>query len=446
MTGVSTGLLTESRWCTHDGASTQSPVCEHLQAATGERMPFHRWYLGTGMDAELLCPTCVAQRADGHDVEIKHICDECSDGVIKIWGDEQPHLGEPEVLNRSQAVDARLVPAELAVDVIVDIVIARDIPTVTFVLTSEGQIIRLDHSNNSALAQGAVSLTRAPQPDGARRPVRKPKLHISANGKYAAVVTDFGQSGSVIDLEQQRITMKLDGDQQHIDSVPFSLAFSEHGGDTVIVHRTSWNRLDVSNPATGELLTERTVPPFVEGDEQWKKLDYFHGALFVSPDGNNLLNDGWNWEPVGRPVVWNVLTWLRDNEWESEHGRTRRTIPHQNHYWNQGFCWIDNRHVAVEGIGHPDDEMINGVRIFDITPTDADTELAREVNVFAGPSGRLFADGDLLFSSDAEGLGIWSISEGALTGRISAFDPIAHSVLDRTLIDVKNGSVRRWRY
>ncbi len=409
-------------------------------------MAFHRWYLGTRMDHELLCPICVGNRADGVDVPIKDICNECHDGVIKVWGDEQPHLGEPEVVNRPQAVDARLVATELAVDSIADIAIARDIPNTTFVLTAEGQIIRVDHGSNSALSQGSVPLGSAQQPGAAPRPVRKPKLHVSANGEYAAVVTDFGQSGSVVNLSQQRVTMKLDGDDQTIDSVPFSLAFSEYGGDTVLIHRTKWNRLDVSNPADGTLMTERTVPPFVEGDDQWKKLDYFHGKLFISPDGNSVLNDGWNWEPVGRPIVWSVLAWLRDNEWESEHGRTRRTIPHQNHYWNQGFCWIDNRHIAVEGIGHPDDEMINGVRIFDITPTDVDTEFAREVNVFAGPSGQLFADGDQLFTSDASGLGIWSISQGALTGRISAFSPIAHSVLDRTLIDIKNGSLRRWRY
>ena len=212
------------------------------------------------------------------------------------------------------------------------------------------------------------------------------------------------------------------------------------------MHRTSWNRLDVSNPADGTLLTERTVPPFVAGDEQHKKLDYFHGALFLSPDGNQLLNDGWNWEPVGRPVVWSLLEWVRGNVWESESGRSRLTIPHQNHYWNQGFCWVDNRHVAVEGIGHPDDEMIAGVRIFDITRPNQETEFAREVNVFAGPSGRLFADGDQLFSADDQGLSIWSISQGALTGRISGFSPTAHSLLDRTLMDTKGGTVRRWAY
>ena len=447
MSGVSTETLNSTRWCVHDGASTKPGVCEHLHTATGERMDYHRWYTGNAMHSELLCPLCVQHRANGNDVEIREICDECTAGVVDVWGDEGGHIGEPQVVNRPAPVEARLVATELAVDSIADIAVARDVPQTTFALTMEGQIVRVNHADNSAVARGAVSLEPAPRPPGtAPRPIRKPKLHVSANGRFAAVVTDFGQSGSVVDLEERRITMKLDGDQNHIDSVPFSLAFSEYKGETVIVHRTSWNRLDVSDPADGTLLTERTVPPFVEGQDQHKKLDYFHGALFVSPDGRSLLNDGWNWEPVGRPVVWSLTSWLRDNVWESEGGPTKRIIPHQNHYWNQGFCWIDSRHVAVEGIGHPDDEMIAGVRIFDVSPSDVDTEFAREVNVFAGPAGRLFADGDQLFSADEQGLGIWSISRGALTGRISAFKPIAQSHLDRTLIDTQGGSIRRWSY
>lgn len=446
MTGVSTEVMPQTRWCVHDGDSTEPPVCEHLHTATGEHLPFHRWYLGTGMDCELLCPICVERRAKGEEVAIRSICNECTDGVVKVWGEEQPHIGDPEVRNRPQPVDARLVATELAVDDIHDVAIARDISNTTFVLTPDGQIIRLNHVDNSAVSCGAVSLDPAAKAQGSgHQPVRRPRLHISPDGNFAAVVSDFGQSGSVIDLQNRRLTMRLDGDQNHIDSVPFSLAFSQYRGETVLVHRTSWNRLDVSNPADGSLLTERTVPPFGEGSDDHKRLDYFHGALFLSPDGTKLLNDGWNWEPVGRPVVWSLLEWIRGNAWESESGRSRLTIPHQNHYWNQGFCWIDNRHIAVEGIGHPDDEMISGVRIFDVTP-NPDSEFAREVDVFAGPAGSLFADGDHLFSADAQGLGIWSISEGALTGRISGFTPTVHSALDRTLIDTKGGSVRRWSY
>ena len=448
MTAISPAATPQTQSNAQKNASTKPPVCEHLTVAPEEEeteLHFHRWYLGTGMDNELLCPICIEKRANGEQVLTQRLSDEQFKEIIDEFGKEGGHIGDPEVVNRPQPVDARLVATELAADVS-DIAIARDLPATTFVLPPEGQIIRLNHESNSAISCGFVSMAPAPTPGGGKKPIRRPRLHVSSDGRYAAVVTDFGQSGSVMNLSTGQITMRLDGDQNHIDSVPFSLAWSEYGGETVLVHRTSWNRLDVSNPADGTLLTERTVPPFVEGEDEGKKLDYFHGALFVSPDGNNLLNDGWNWEPVGRPVVWSIQEWLTNNVWESEVGRTKLTVPHQNHYWNQGFSWIGNRHVAVEGIGHPDDEMIPGVRIFDITPNGDEEKLAREAVVFAGPMGQLFADGDHLFSSDEQGLAIWSISQGALTGRISGFSPTAHSALDRTLIDAKNDSIRRWSY
>jgi hypothetical protein len=38
--------------------------------------------------------------------------------------------------------------------------------------------------------------------------------------------------------------------------VPFSVAFALDGERTLVVHRTDWNRLDISDAATGARLTE----------------------------------------------------------------------------------------------------------------------------------------------------------------------------------------------
>jgi hypothetical protein len=51
--------------------------------------------------------------------------------------------------------------------------------------------------------------------------------------------------------------MTLDNGGSHAETVPFSLAFACHRGQDVVIHRTAWNRLDVSDPATGRLLTAR---------------------------------------------------------------------------------------------------------------------------------------------------------------------------------------------
>lgn len=132
---------------------------------------------------------------------------------------------------------------------------------------------------------------------------KSPHLHASADGAFAAVVNDYGRFGEVLDLTTGRATLALDGGDYNEETVPFSLAFARHGDATVVVHRTDWNRLDVSDARTGELLTARP------SDAPEHKLDYFHGALYLSPGGSRILDDGWIWHPVGFPAVWSLDRW-----------------------------------------------------------------------------------------------------------------------------------------
>lgn len=47
--------------------------------------------------------------------------------------------------------------------------------------------------------------------------------------------------------------------------------------------------------------------------------------------------------------------------------RRRRYVADRDYCWDHGMCWIDSRHVALEGIGSDDDHMVAGVQIFDVT-------------------------------------------------------------------------------
>jgi hypothetical protein len=122
--------------------------------------------------------------------------------------------------------------------------------------------------------------------------------------------------------------------------------------------------LNVELP-TGELLTSRG-PTSYSADQRHPEhyLDYFHGALFVSPGSARVLDDGWVWHPVGIPSAWSTRRWL-ENAWESEDGPTRVDICPRDYYWNGPFAWLDE-----------------------------------ERNSFAGPAGLFFSDGEWLFSSD----------------------------------------------
>ena len=63
----------------------------------------------------------------------------------------------------------------------------------------------------------------------------------------------------------------------------------------------------VSDPSTGELLTEGG-PASYETGEEWPKhdLDDFHGALNVCPDGPRIADDGWIWQPNGVVSTWSI--------------------------------------------------------------------------------------------------------------------------------------------
>ena len=153
------------------------------------------------------------------------------------------------------------------------------------------------------------------------------------------MVNDFGHHGQVLDLHTGSVTATLHGGDYRPDTVPFSLAFTEHAGRTVVVHRTEWNRLDITEAATGRLLTGRTLDAGKPGHPPEHYLDYFHGALYVSPDGRYVADDGWVWHPVGMPTVWDLRRWLDGSVWESEEGPSRQRLCLRAYHWNSPMCW-----------------------------------------------------------------------------------------------------------
>jgi len=439
-----------SRWCDHHGTVGENPVCSHLQVPTGECLLFRRWYIGKGLDADLLCPACATERQSGQRVTTRDLCEACFRVTIDGWGETQGANGAAEIRSSPQPLDHRIEPTELDVHAIADIAVARDLVDTTFVLTSDLRIHRLEIGKSLGDPLASVAPLDEPHRENFSGQVSRPKLHVSHDGDFAAIVNNYGRFGTVVDLRSGCLTMALDDGDYHAWTVPFSLAFAELDSRTVLVHRSAWNRLDISDPTDGTLLTGRGPTSYRKGEEEpLNYLDYFHGALYLSPDGLSILDDGWVWHPVGMPVTWSLSAWLSTNPWESESGASLRHVLSRGYYWDHGFCWIDNHRIAVEGIGEDDDEIIPGVRIFDLSQIDNSNPRfphARETAAFAGPTGRLFADGDRLFSSDAEGLAVWNTSEGALTGRIADFTPTIQCIGGRTLSEAKGSTIRRWHY
>jgi hypothetical protein len=256
------------------------------------------------------------------------VCEACFEYATREVGDLTKTGGQPEIRLSSEEFHAALnktgIPNELGK--IVDIApICQDQRSVWLLLVENGRLFRFDAHNSKAEAAGATNLPAEVPGKPFREHTLRRRLYASQNGEFAAVINDYGRHGQVIDLRSGQITLTMDGGQYHHETVPFSFAFACWPGRVVVVHRTAWNRLDVSDASSGQLLSERSPTSYRAGEERPPHyLDYFHGALHLSPGGNHILDDGWVWHPVGIPVVWSVDHWLSKNIWESEDGPTKR--------------------------------------------------------------------------------------------------------------------------
>jgi hypothetical protein len=131
---------------------------------------------------------------------------------------------------------------------------------------------------------------------------------------------------------------------------------------------------------------------------------------------------------VGIPAVWSVERWISENPWESEDRPSKKDICARDSYCDHRIAWLDDRRVAVGGIGDDDIEIIDGARIFDATSLGTgrwgdELRWALEITAFPGPAGRFFSDGISLFSSAETALSRWDPENGSRTGHLEDFRP-----------------------
>ena len=86
------------------------------------------------------------------------------------------------------------------------------------------------------------------------------------------------------------------------------------------------------------------------------------------------------WHPVGIVTTWSLRQWVTANIWESEDGNSKKSLCWRDYFWDGPLCWVDNRTLAVWGLGDDDILLIRGVRLFDV-------ESGAEKRSFVGPVG-----------------------------------------------------------
>jgi len=424
--------------CGHIAIAGAGRICGHLFGVPEdiEDVEYYRSLLGDGMRWELRCDGCAKDGA----AEVFEVCEGC---VRRVEEDCEfvGWRGEPGILERSEPVDQTVSTSPLPsrASTVVSIAPVAAQPGVWLLLNHKGKIIRWDADAGRASTRAHCAVPDDSDRRAWMRHQAGPRLHSSADGRFAAVVNDFGRHGAVVDLTTGKTTMVLDGGNYHPETVPFSLAFAEHHGRTVVIHRTAWNRLDISDPATGDLLTERTLAPAERGGPRPAHyLDYFHGALLVSPNGRRIADDGWVWHPVGVPTVWSLERWLGGDMWESEDGPSRHRLAWRLYRWNNPWCWLDDEHLVIGGIGEAGDAMLDGFEIYQV-------ETGNRTGMVAGPRGQLFADARRLYSASPDGLEVWDPDTGERTGSVPGFVPTHHHVGSAELAVLEEKVLRRWR-
>jgi hypothetical protein len=245
-------------------------------------------------------------------------------------------------------------------------------------------------------------------------------LAVAPSGELAAVGEAYGRRAVVLEPASGKVVQTLERGDYHVEDCTFPLAFFELEGRLLLVHGTDWNRLDVSDPRQGALLTAR----------EEVELDYFHSELCVSPDGARLLDYGWMWHPCGRVRTFDLRRWVKENPGEPEDGPTLKSFSDRPYFWDGPVAWLDPTTVAVWGGAEDDPETIRAVTIFDVVTGEAQ-------RTFYGPEAGLAPVPPYLVAFEPErGTSVWDWRTGERLAVDASFCPVAahpasHELLSR---------------
>lgn len=417
--------------CGHVGTIGVGNACCHLLAS--QDGDYIQRFTGNGRQHDLICGDCY-HRPEEIDANLRQVCSDCWERLPRdrCW---EGILGQPQILKKDSPLRFRHESVTLPISLhdVIDLQpLLSESGSVWLALTTDGRILRFDLDHNSVqplttLPDSPINLTTCSTLQHcdweqlgdsrgilARRDQALAALHLSACGRVAAVVQPFGRYGLIIELATGRPTLNLDRGDYHEDVSQFPIAFTQQQDRLLVIQGTEWNRLDISDALSGEVLTSRMHAPTPKDKSHPEHYhDYFHCGLTVSPSGEFIADNGWAWSPFGVLLTWSLHRWLRENVWESEDGTSLRRPCQRAYYWDGPLCWLNDTQIAVFGYGEDDEWLIPAACIYD-APS------GKLVRWFPGPQGRFVYDDGLLFSSHPEkGTTVWDV----VTGEQIAHDP-----------------------
>ena len=390
--------------CRHqDEEEDARVVCEHVLA---EGTAFHRHFSGVGADHELLCAACA--EALPTLPPRRRLCRDCF--FDRLGSKRLSDLGAPELRTRPSTVvfSHRLLAAPT--DVVALAPLAR-VPNTWLLLDRTGRLHRVDAMRGSVELGGQV--------DPAAVELSQPLVLVAApGGELAAVGEAKGRRAVVLEPASGKVHLTLERGDYHVTHCRFPLAFVEREGRLLLVHATDWNRLDVTDPRTGERLTARE-PVAGQDGRPGHVLDYFYSGLHLSPDGAWALSTGWVWQPVGQVRIFNLKRWLDENVWESEDGASVKNLSWREYAWDGPVAWLDATTVATWGEGDDELNLVPAAELFNV-------ESGKRLRTFYGPGEGLASVPPYLVAFDKDrGTTVWDWRTGERLAQDNSFVPLA---------------------
>lgn len=153
--------------------------------------------------------------------------------------------------------------------------------------------------------------------------------------------------GFVLNLESMEVVLDLDLGSYRTGHTDFPLQFFMLDQRELVIHGTDWNRLDITDLQTGELLTNRNLEDIPEGEDDWDCFSEWNGHIVVSPNQARAACVGWVWHPIGVVHSWRLDNWLRDNPFEVDVSEEKVSHAAWDYEWDSTIRWVDNDRLAI---------------------------------------------------------------------------------------------------
>lgn len=223
------------------------------------------------------------------------------------------------------------------------------------VLTDTGKVMRFGAGDDKGkvlcrvAAQDGVAYR-----DGGFDPTAKSSFYIMDN--YIVIANDYKTHAFLLNM-QESYFLRLQRKDYHAAHSKFPIAlFKGEDGTPFMIYSNAWNRVDIVNIQTRQILTadkslieegaeERHLNFYNTHEEANKRLwpnelDYFFGEILVSPNNKTFVSAGWAWGSFELHMAFDMKDFL------SNHRVNADTI-FQGEHLGRKVCFKDSDTIAI---------------------------------------------------------------------------------------------------